>query len=74
MQIYDFDELQQRFPTMTFTEILQEYAKVKNAIKEADEFQNNFYKYIDPLDEAENFLEFYIAKTCCEEHGIEVYS
>ena len=76
MTVYNFEELQKRFVSMTFVEILEEYAKIQRdiAVTEKMPFESKeFYLHREPLDEAKDYLGFYIAGVCCEEHGIHIF-
>ena len=75
MTTYNFDELQIRFTTMTFTEILEEYVNILKAIDETEKLvtdSEEFYATREPLENARDFLGQYIALKCCDEHGYKV--
>lgn len=76
MTLYNFEELQNRFTSMTHTEILEEYAKIQREIQETEKLpidSEEFHFYREPLDEASYYLGTYIALDCCAKHGIKVF-
>ncbi len=75
MAIYNFEELKDRFPHMTDTEVMEEYTKVLRERQKINDMPYNIEEYniyMPPLDEAENYLGNYLACLYCEEHGVEI--
>ena len=72
MRKYDFEKLVDRFEIMSDYAVRVEYGKVLNKISRLQAMnlaQDMYYEYIEPLRNAEMFLEGYLARLCLRKCG-----
>ena len=73
---YDYENLLQRFQKMNDFKIRLEYARVLNDIAFLEKFlalnqltEKEYFAHIEPLDNAKNFLEGYLARSVLASKG-----
>lgn len=77
--LYSFEKLQEIFPKMTQFEIQREYATVHNLIHAINQqhdsgqlSEEDYFYYVEPLENARMFLGGYLVVIHLEEHGFSI--
>ena len=71
---YDFEALKERFEAMDFEDVVAEYAKLAGMYSELQTCDDEEFvsEYIEPGDQARDFLGHYIAHSACYIFGYEI--
>nr|CRY97532.1 hypothetical protein [uncultured prokaryote] len=70
---YDFEKLKLKFQFMTKDEIIQEWLKVSDLHRQLMDCSiEDVFEYCEPIDQAREFLGFYLADLLCSISGYKI--